>query len=99
MTLAMPAAGAERHRTGRTRVIEPGIKIQTIHSAKGLQYRAVILMWADHLPRQFDDTNELEERSLMYVASTRPEDFLAISASGQSTFISEIENSQKVDFA
>ncbi len=86
-------------RNARTRVIEPGIKIQTIHSAKGLQYRAVILMWADHLPRQFDNSNEAEERSLMYVGITRPEDFLAISASGYSTFISEIENSKKVDFA
>lgn len=85
-------------RTSRTRVTEPGIKVQTIHSAKGLQYRAVILMWADHLPRQFDDTDEVEERCLMYVGITRPEDFLAISASGYSTFISEIENSQKVDF-
>lgn len=86
-------------RFARTRVNEPGIKIQTIHSAKGLQYRAVILMWADHLPRQFDDTLEAEERSLMYVAITRPEDFLAISTSGHSTFISEIENSKKVDFS
>jgi hypothetical protein len=54
-------------------------------------------MWADHLPRQFDNTIEAEERSLMYVGITRPEDFLAISASGYSTFISEIENSHKVD--
>jgi hypothetical protein len=54
-------------------------------------------MWADHLPRQFDNTVEAEERSLMYVGITRPEDFLAISASGYSTFICEIENSKKVD--
>jgi hypothetical protein len=83
-------------RTARTRLADPGIKIQTIHSAKGLQYRAVIVIWADHLPRQFQDTDELEERRLMYVALTRPEDFLVISASGQSPFITEIENSKKV---
>jgi len=87
------------NRANRTRVTEPGIKIQTIHSAKGLQYLAVIFMWADHLPQQFGDTLEESERCLMYVAMTRPEDFLVISASGYSTFISEIENSQKVDFA
>ncbi|MBD2772009.1 nuclease-related domain-containing DEAD/DEAH box helicase [Iningainema tapete] len=80
----------------KTRINEPGIKIQTIHSAKGLQYRAVILMWADHLPRQFDDTTEAQERCLMYIGITRPEDYLVISASGQSPFITEIENSEKV---
>ncbi|RUS93797.1 DNA helicase [Dulcicalothrix desertica PCC 7102] len=82
--------------SARTRVVEPGIKVQTIHSAKGLQYRAVIFMWADHLPRQFDDTNVEEERCLMYVALTRPENYLAISSSGYSDFISEIQESGKV---
>jgi hypothetical protein len=93
-----PVVWLNNDRRARTRVNEPGIKIQTIYSAKGLQYRAVILIWADQLPRDFDDSNEAEERSLMYVAITRPEDFLAISASGYSTFVSKIENSQKIDF-
>lgn len=68
-----------------------------MHSAKGLQYRAVILMWADHLPRNFKDTNEAEERCLMYVGITRPEDYLVISASGYSPFIQEIKESGKAD--
>ncbi len=59
----------------------------------GLQYRVVILMRADHLPRQFDDTLEAEEFSLIYVSTTRLEDFPAISASYTSTFI------KKIDFA
>jgi hypothetical protein len=83
----------------RTRLTDPGIKIQTIHSAKGLQYRAVILMWADQLPRQFGDTNQQDERCLMYVALTRPEDFLVISTSNYSTFMEEIEESISVEFA
>ncbi|MEO0967030.1 MAG: 3'-5' exonuclease [Cyanobacteria bacterium J06639_18] len=81
--------------TSRELVTEPGIKIQTIHSAKGLQYRAVILMWADLLPRTFPDTNEAEERCVMYVGMTRPEDYLVISSSGFSPFIQEIKGSGK----
>jgi superfamily I DNA/RNA helicase len=81
----------------KTKINEPGIKIQTIHSAKGLHYRAVILMCADNLPRQFSDTTEIQERCLTYIAITRPEDYLVITASNSSPFMSEIVNSGKVD--
>jgi hypothetical protein len=84
-------------RAARTKVTEPGIKVQTIHSAKGLQYKAVILMWTDDLPKPFGDADEEEDRRLLYVGLTRPEDFLVISASGTSKFVTEIENSGKVD--
>ncbi len=87
------------NRQSRTRVSESSIKIQTIHSAKGLQYRAVILMWADSLPKSFADSDEETDRRLFYVGLTRPEDFLVISASGASKFITEIENSGQVIFA
>jgi hypothetical protein len=60
----------------------------------GLQYRVVILIRADHLPRQFDDTLEAEERSLIYVGTTCLEDFLAISASSSSRFIKKISSSR-----
>jgi hypothetical protein len=82
---------------GRTMVNEPGIKVQTIHSAKGLEYRAVIIMWADLLPRLFfEDHDEAEERRLMYVALTRAVDFLAITYSRPSNFIKEIHQSGAV---
>lgn len=76
----------------------PGIKIQTIHSAKGLQYKAVILLWTNNLPRPdyFDDADEAKDRRLLYVGLTRPEDFLVISSSGRSKFIDEIEKSGKM---
>lgn len=84
-------------RAARYRVNEPGLKLQTIHSAKGLQYRAVILLWADQLPSQFDDSDEVADRCLMYVALTRPEDLLVITASKPSSFVQRIEESGKVD--
>lgn len=81
----------------RKRVNQLGVKIQTINSAKGLQYKAVIILWADILPRDFGDITEDGERRLFYVALTRPQDYLLISTSGPSKFISEIEESGKVD--
>lgn len=81
----------------RKRVNQLGVKIQTINSAKGLQYKAVIILWADILPRSFTNITEDGERRLFYVALTRPQDYLLISTSGPSKFISEIEESGKVD--
>jgi hypothetical protein len=78
----------------RAMVNEPGVKVQTIHSAKGLEYRATIVMWADQLPMSWLlDYNEAENRSLMYVALTRAQDFLAITYSEPSPFIEEIRQS------
>ncbi len=91
-----PTVWLNENKHTRTKVSETGIKVQTIHSAKGLQYRAVILMWSDALPKDFGDSDEEADRRLFYVGLTRPEDFLVISASGASKFITEIENSGKV---
>lgn len=71
-------------RTGadpRQRILEPGIKVQTIHSAKGLQYKAVVVAFADalggpHLPAPADDVEG--DRHLLYVALTRPEEHLIV---------------------
>jgi hypothetical protein len=71
--------GGGQSRDNRQRVLEPGIKLQTIHSAKGLQYRAVVLMFADQLGAGALD--QQEERRLLYVALTRPEDVLAVTCS------------------
>jgi superfamily I DNA/RNA helicase len=68
----------------------PGVKISTIHSSKGLQFRAVILMWADLLPSNLEDRDDESERKLVYVALTRAEDHLAITHSGSSAYVDEI---------
>ncbi|MFW6170285.1 MAG: 3'-5' exonuclease [Planctomycetota bacterium] len=73
-----------RDRDARKQVNAPGIKIQTIHSAKGLQYQAVILMWAELLfPPNLPDDDEETYRRLLYVALTRAEDYLTITSCGQ----------------
>lgn len=73
------AEGSGQALDNRQRVLEPGIKLQTIHSAKGLQYRAVVLIFADQLGA--GDFDPQEERRLLYVALTRPEDILAVTCS------------------
>ena len=85
----------------RTRVLEPGVKVQTIHAAKGLQYRAVILLWAGDLPYLPPQSqhDEHAERRLFYVGLTRAEDFLALTApisALHSGFVNVVEASQRV---
>jgi superfamily I DNA/RNA helicase len=71
---------------------DPGVRLITMNASKGLQYRAVILIWADLLPSSFPDRDEARERRLMYVALTRAEDLLYVTHSGPSGYISEIEH-------
>jgi hypothetical protein len=60
----------------RQDVVDPGLKVQTIHSAKGLQYRAVVLVHADQLGARADELER--DVRLLYVALTRPEELLAV---------------------
>ena len=94
-----PVVWANQNRESRKRISEPGIKVQTIHSAKGLQYKAVIVLWADQLPAPFGSHNEVSDRRLLYVALTRAIDYLAISASSASRFVDEISQSNTVSRA
>ena len=94
-----PTVWLNQSSDSRTQVCDPGIKVQTIHSAKGLQYKAVIILWSDLLPTRFADSDEETDRRLLYVGLTRAEDFLLISSSGHSKFIDQIAKSHKVTFA
>jgi len=60
------------------------IKVQTVHSAKGLQYKAVLVLWTDMLPVGSAATDE--ERRLLYVAITRAENDLVLLGSGAGSF-------------
>ena len=81
----------EKGKNAKTRIGEPGLKVLTMHSAKGLQFRAVLILFAGDCPADFPNTDLENERRLFYVALTRAEDHLAISCSGESPFIDEIQ--------
>jgi superfamily I DNA/RNA helicase len=73
-----------------------GVRMTTMHSAKGLQWRAVLIVRCDMMPFVPDpqaDRTEQErlERGLMYVAMTRAEEFLAFTHSTPNGFAGEIQ--------
>lgn len=80
----------------KTLICSPGLKLMPIYSAKGLQYKAVILLGADTMPRNDEiNTPESDER-LMYVALTRPENYLVITDCGApSEFIDRFKKAQE----
>lgn len=65
---------------------DEGVRILTIKGSRGLQFRFVVMLWADMLP--YDE--QTDERSEFYVAMTRAEDVLVILHSGRSTYIDEL---------
>jgi hypothetical protein len=72
-----------------------GVYITTMHSAKGLQWRAVVIMRADTMPFTPDreasrDEQERLERGLMYVAMTRAEEMLAFTRSHSTGFAVQV---------
>jgi hypothetical protein len=71
--------------------VDTSITVRTMHSAKGLQRRAVIIMWSDLLPMTQEPDQTLRDRGLFYVALTRAEDVLVVSRSGPSAFIDQLE--------
>jgi len=64
----------------RQKIMDTGVKLQTVDSAKGLQYRAVIVMWPD-LFVPFNKEDEMQENRRMYVALTRAEDVSCVTYS------------------
>jgi len=73
------------------------VKIETIHASKGLQYRAVIILWTGIQPFAGTPEKQLEneqlDRRLLYVGMTRAESFLAMTASGRSPYVEDFMNS------
>lgn len=75
------------------------IRLMTIHAAKGLQFRAVLMLWIDQLPRRAnvgDAARRAAERRLIYVGMTRSESFLVLTASKSSRFVSDVESAPAV---
>ena len=75
----------------RTRVNEPGVKLLNIFHAKGLQFKAVVFLWADILPQAgWLNRAPEEQEALFYVALTRAEDYLAVVHSRESEFVARL---------
>ena len=92
-----PAVWLSESSSSRRRVGEPGVKILTAHASKGLQFKAVLFIFANECPAGFDDTPEEDERRLYYVALTRAEELLAMLYSAPSKFIDEIKIATRTD--
>jgi DNA helicase-2/ATP-dependent DNA helicase PcrA len=60
----------------------PGIRLSTVHQAKGLEWPLVIVIWCDEemFPsgRALAEGDDAEERRLFYVAVTRAKDHLLL---------------------
>ncbi len=87
-----PVTWLNEDRKSRSKVFEQSIKVQTVPSSKGLQYRAVIIMWADLFePRTPADSDH--EQRLLYVALTRASDVLVVTYSKENAFIEKMVKS------
>ena len=75
----------------------PGVRLTTIHSAKGLEFPVVILTALDQLPhpRQRDES---ADGNLFYVGLTRAEDHLVVTWSRRSAFTERVLHSTKAVF-
>ncbi len=72
----------------------PGIRLCTIHSAKGLQFSVVIFMGVDQLPNPMSMDQE-SDRNLFYVGLTRAEHQLVLTWTGSSEFTELVVQSAK----
>lgn len=72
----------------------PGVRLVTIHSAKGLEFPAVILTALDQLPGR-RNSDEVADGNLLYVGLTRAMTHLAVTWSGASTFVERVVRSGK----
>ena len=69
---------------------DEAVKILSMHSARGLQFRIVLLLWIDLLGSRSETSDNEIERGLLYVATTRAEDILVILHSGRSSYVDEL---------
>jgi superfamily I DNA/RNA helicase len=69
---------------------DEAVKILSMHGARGLQFRIVLLLWVDLLGSHSERGDNEIERSLLYVAMTRAEDLLVILHSGRSSHVDEL---------
>ncbi len=91
-----PVTWLNQFTHSRTKIFEQSLKIQTVHSSKGLQYRVVLLMWADMFAPHTPNDHDIEQR-LLYVALTRASDILFVICSKKNEFIERMVASGDVE--
>ncbi|MFB8372279.1 3'-5' exonuclease [Paenibacillus taichungensis] len=76
---------------------EESIKVLTIDSAKGLDFRAVFMISIETMPRKAGKSNEVDERevSRFYIGMTRALEWLFLSYSGESQFTRYLDEVQR----
>ncbi len=72
---------------------EETIKISTIDSAKGLDFRVVFIVNIENMPFKLEE-NEEREVALFYIGMTRALEWLFLTYSGESTFTRYLDNIQ-----
>jgi hypothetical protein len=72
----------------------PGVRLTTIHSAKGLEFPVVILTALDQLPNSLRG-DEVGDSNLFYVGLTRALEHLAVTWSRRSPFTDRVLRSSK----
>jgi hypothetical protein len=66
------------------------VKISTIDSSKGLDFRAVFIVNVDSMPFPLEENKE-REVSLLYIGMTRAKEYLCLSYSGESEFTQHLD--------
>jgi hypothetical protein len=69
----------------------PALTVGTIHSVKGLQFKAVILVWADQFTSPGSAAWAKNDPALLYVGLTRAQTYLCISWAKSTPVTAEIE--------
>jgi hypothetical protein len=69
---------------------DDAVKILSMHGARGLQFRIVLLLWVDLLGSRAESGDDQIDRRLLYVAMTRAEDLLVILHSGRTAYVDEL---------
>jgi hypothetical protein len=69
----------------------PALTVGTVHSVKGLQFKAVIFIWADLLADSADAVWSKSDRALAYVGLTRAQTFLCVSWTRATPVTQQIE--------
>jgi hypothetical protein len=67
------------------------VKISTIDSSKGLDFRAVFIVNVDSMPFPLEENKE-REVSLLYIGMTRAKEYLCLSYSGESEYTRYIDS-------